>query len=59
MKIKKIINLLVIGVFLLHLSFAENNISELDKLNECDWVCTNFYGILNNCFLFIILCYNY
>ncbi len=20
---------------------------------------TNFYGILNNCFLFIILCYNY
>lgn len=44
---KKMISLLLLGVFLLNLSYAENKISELDKLNECDWVCAFFNDILN------------
>lgn len=44
---KKMINILLLGVFLLNLSYAENKISELDKLNECDWVCSFFNDILN------------
>ena len=47
---KKMISLLLLGVFLLNLSYAENKISELDKLNVSEnkqslWIAAHNYAI--------------
>ena len=54
MKTLKLIESLLVS-FLMTKIFCN---SPIEMSENKSWG-TNFYGILNNCFLFIILCYNY
>ena len=45
---KKLINLLLIGILFLNLSCAENNVSVKDKLKEDNWVWSVYNDVLNS-----------